>query len=471
MRVLLIKPGDNPSIVGYDPIIRAEPLGLEILAACIPQHEVKILDLRIEDNLRQTLYNFKPDVVGVTSLTVQVEEVKKMMGVIKAFDKNILTVIGGHHATFKPEDFDSINIDVVVIGEGEITFSELIEHYSRGKSFDNIAGIAYRHSGRLEYTARREYIKDLDKVPAPRRDLVKKYQKKYFYLYHNNFATVETSRGCVHNCSFCAVSEFYNRTYRVKSPHKIVEDIEKTGADGIFFIDDNFLQDFARSEALIKLIEKKGIRKKIFFITRSDHVVQNKHLIKRWKKVGLWGVFIGIDGVNPDSLSSFNKSVSMEQNVTAVKILQENNINILAAIIIRPEYAEADFEEVKYFIEDNKLSSVQLTILTPLPGSSLYKRKFNEILSHNYELYDCMHLLFEPRVGFKNFYKEFSRLYKSSLLRTYGIKDTFLKIKMLLNCPGVFRFVRKIISFRSYYSLQHKNHAGMQNFEQPEAIS
>jgi radical SAM superfamily enzyme YgiQ (UPF0313 family) len=119
MKVLLVQPPSPPNIIGEGIAFLAEPLALEIVAAGIPHHDVKILDMRIEPNLKQELESFQPDIVGTTSYTPGIYQAQKVLQEVKAYNPEILTVIGGHHATVMPKDCNQAFINVVVIGEGE----------------------------------------------------------------------------------------------------------------------------------------------------------------------------------------------------------------------------------------------------------------------------------------------------------------------------------------------------------------
>jgi len=119
MKILLIQPPLNPNIIGAGIAYLTEPLALEVIASSVPNHYISILDMRIDSNLEQKLKNFNPDIVGITGCTTDVYKIQEISIKVKEFNKNILIVIGGHHATMVPEDFNKEYVDVVVIGEGE----------------------------------------------------------------------------------------------------------------------------------------------------------------------------------------------------------------------------------------------------------------------------------------------------------------------------------------------------------------
>src|SRR4030042_5458715 len=147
MKILLIQPDTSQKLVGFTSMVRPEPLALEIIAASVPEHEVKILDLRIDPTLDSTLASFKPDLVGVTGYTIHVPRMKEICHRVKEFDQRITTVLGGYHASLCPHDFDHDFIDVIAVGEGEITFRELVAALEGQRGLAAVDGLIYRQEG------------------------------------------------------------------------------------------------------------------------------------------------------------------------------------------------------------------------------------------------------------------------------------------------------------------------------------
>ena len=153
MRILLIQPAKSPRSIGGEDVFIYEPLALEYLAAGVGKdHDVKILDMRLDRNFEGVLADFKPDVVGITAYTVHVNVVKKLFEQVKNWNVDTLTVVGGHHATVMPDDFLSSCIDVIVTGEGVLPFKEIIKRFEKGESFEEISGTVFRKGGTLVRT-------------------------------------------------------------------------------------------------------------------------------------------------------------------------------------------------------------------------------------------------------------------------------------------------------------------------------
>src|SRR4030066_366154 len=169
MKILLIEPAKAPLTLGGEDVFIYEPLALEYLAAGVAtDHDVRILDLRLEKDLQGVLRDFSPDIVGITSYTVHVNTVKSLFEGIKRWNPEVLTVVGGHHATMVPEDFLSPFIDLIVVGEGVFVFKEIITRFERREGFHEIPRIVFKEGNNLIRTDFPPRV-DLDAFPFPNR--------------------------------------------------------------------------------------------------------------------------------------------------------------------------------------------------------------------------------------------------------------------------------------------------------------
>ncbi|MEJ2196511.1 MAG: radical SAM protein [Ignavibacteriaceae bacterium] len=441
MRILLIEPDKTPVVIGSEDFSIYEPLALEYVAAGVSKvHEVKILDLRIENTLKDTLQKFSPDVVGITSYTVQVNIVLSLFKQIKLLNPKILTVVGGHHATIMPEDFISDDIDVIVIGEGIFTFRELVSRYEKGIEFEGITGIAVSGNGSLKKSGLVGQV-DLDAFPFPERQLTKKYREHYYSYWMKPLASIRTSKGCPYRCNFCAMWKLTNGKYFKRTPQKIVEELEGIEEKYVFFADDESLLDVPRMMKLAELIKEKGIQKRYFLYGRSDTISRNPELIRLWREIGLERVFVGLEFFRDEDLKYILKRSTVDDNNKAVKILQELDIDIYASFIVRPEFTKNDFAELRSYIQKLKLDFAAFTVLTPLPGTDLFNEVESKLITRNYDFFDFIHTVLPTKLPLKEFYKEYLHLYKKGItlwrsiltLRKYPRKEILSLIKKSLH--------------------------------------
>ena len=430
MKILLVQP-ESAQHIGFQHMAVTEPLGLEAAAASVPGAEVEILDLRLEPNLDAYLERMRPDIVGVgVPFTTAVYKSLEVAKRAKEFDPGIFTVMGGHHASLMPADFFLPYVDTVVVGECEDTFSELVGTLSEGGDWKEVRGLAWKEGEGGTYGPIRPLTKNLDATPIPNRQLTARYRDHYFYKTLKHLTLVETTRGCPYRCNFCSVWKFYEGRYRSRTAERVVEELDQVDTGSVLFSDDNFLHNVRRADRIAELLEKRHYRRRFGFQARTDTIAENPEIIERWRRLGLDWVLVGFESIHEEELAAMNKRNTMEANEAAVRILQKNGIQIQAAFIVNPQYDKREFRVLGEYIRRMKLFSPQITILTPLPGTDFFKEKWNELTSHNYELYDFLHVLLPTKLPLKDFYKQFCKLY-----RRVGLGQT---VKTVLRNPFSF---------------------------------
>ena len=426
MKVLLVQPKFNPNIIGAGIGYLTEPLALEVLAASIPEHDVSILDMRIDTDLNKTLDKVRPDIAGVTSLTSDVYVAQDVLSSIKKYNPNILTVIGGHHPTLLPQDFYINSVDVIVIGEGEFTFKELVQTYqSTGKKdLKNIKGLVIPEADKWISTGEREMIKDLDLLPVPARPLTSSYRDKYFRGKWRPIASLSSSKGCPFRCSFCSLWKIMKGKYKTRSAGSVVNEIKQIQEHYIDFAEDNFLHDLKRAEKIYELIKADGIKKTYKLYARSDTIVKRPDIIEKWKEIGMELILIGLESFRDNELKDLNKRNSIKNNEEAIRILQANDVEIAAYFIVNPDYTQEDFEQLGDYVINLKLTQPIFTVLTPLPGTDLYEQTKDKITTDNYELFDFVHSVLPTRLPKKEFYQSLADLYKKTYSAAWADKQT-----------------------------------------------
>ena len=415
MRILLIEPSKAPGTIGGEDVFTYEPLALEYVAAGVAgEHDVQILDMRLEPALEGVLGRLRPDVVGITAYTVNVNTVRRLFQAVKAWSLETLTVVGGHHATVVPEDFVSAAIDLIVLGEGVFTFREIVRRRELGDGFDGIPGLAFSRGGRLirsDYSA----AVDLDSFPFPRRDLTARYRASYFSEWMRPLASVRTSKGCPFRCTFCALWRLTGGRYLKRQPESIVEELAGIDEPFVFFADDESLVSARRMSRLARLIQEAGIRKQYFLYGRSDTIAAHPDLLAQWKEVGLEKVFVGLEFWRDEDLDFVGKGSTVRDNERAVEILQNLDIEVYASLIVRPSFTRSDFRALRQYCRDLGLSMATFPVLTPLPGTDFYDQVRGEMITDNYDYFDFIHTLLPTRLPLKAFYEEYYGVYSGAI--------------------------------------------------------
>lgn len=445
MRILLIKPDDSPSTVGFTAMVRTEPLALEVLAAAVPHHEVKILDLRVESSLKETLSSFAPDLVGVTGYTTEVHRMQDICATVKSMAPEVVTVVGGHHASLVPEDFDRDYVDVIVVGAGETTFPELVDTLEANRRLHDVEGIIFRQDERQVRNKPRWMPRSMDDLPLPARHLVDHYREHYHFHFWDNPYLVETARGCPFRCTFCSVWHFYEKRCHQRSPELVVEDLKQVKSDIVCFADDNFLISRERAERLCDKIRQAGLDLRYWAQVRSDSIARWPQLVKEWAEVGLHTVLVGFESVHQKDLADINKQNTTAINEQAMEILHQYGIDMWGAFMVDPQWTREDFDELIEYVRQKKIRFPQFTIMTPLPGTVLFQEKFNELVTHNYELFDLFHAALPTRLPLEEFYENMARLYSSTTLGLAEIRRRIrsghIPIEALRRMRGLLRDV------------------------------
>ena len=421
MRILLVQPDYlAKQSIGFRLAALPEPLHLEMVAAAVPDHDVCILDMRLDGNLDAALRKFWPEMVAVTALTPEVYTAQNILQQVKTFSSDIFTVVGGHHATLLPEDFFLGQVDAIAIGEAELMFADLAQAVADRRGLDGVPNIIWQdRDGQFVRNGLTENKVDMDSVPIPRRDLTEAYRSEYFFLFDKHDTTVATGRGCPFRCNFCSVHEFYGGRTSQMSPQRVLAEIANIPTSHITFVDDNFLMNYRRENTIADLIKAQGLQMTYSMECRADSIVKHPELVEKWTNTGLYIVLLGLEGVTDKTLKKVSKSSSIDINNRAIKILQDNGVIIWGAFIVDPDWGEDDFKQLRDYVSEKKITHTQFTVLTPMPGTSLYRDHSEELLTHDYSCFDTLHAVLPTRLPREVFYQNFANLYRQNDIGPY----------------------------------------------------
>lgn len=431
MKILLVEPPKAPSTIGGEEVFIFEPLALEYLAAGVSkEHEVRILDLRIDRDLQRILTDFRPEVVGITAYTVHVNVVRRLFEQVRRWNPRVLTVVGGHHAMVMPADFLSPFIDLIVVGEGVFAFKEIVTQFEKGETFEGIPGVAFAKGDSLIRTESQAPV-DLDAFPFPDRRLTAQYRQHYYSEWMKPLASIRTSKGCPYRCTFCAQWKVAGGRYFRREPQRVVEELKDVQEECVFFADDESLMDAPRMTRLAQLIREAGIKKRYFLYGRSDTIARNPELLRLWRDIGLERVFVGLEFFRDEDLNYIRKNSTAQDNENAVRILHALGIDVYASFIVRPEFGKPEFAALRKYCRHLELNFATFAVLTPLPGTDLYHEVQARVITHNYDYFDFIHTLLPTALPLKEFYSEYHTLWTKSIalskqlsvLRKYPLRE------------------------------------------------
>jgi len=391
MRILLISPGTyddiDSRIIRQIPYLSAKaffaPHAVLAIAALTPQeHEVVIYDEYVKGSVDGLLQNCSFDIIGITITTNQFKHCMHIAGLAKKHNPASVIVVGGIGAA-NLVDKNNKDIDVVFQGEAEDTWGVFLDDYRKGN---------YRNLYKSVLKP------DMSKTPAPRWELIEKDISIY------NAVSVQTTRGCPFDCSFCDVIYTYGRKPRSKTVPQVLEEIKKLQAMNvkmIFIADDNFAGDKKYTKELLKQIAElnNSFKTPVGFLTQLDiTIARDEELLSLLADSNFYAVMIGIESVNEDSLKDMNKNQNLHISLSeAVKKIQSYGIIVLAHMIIGADYDdESVFKKTADFVNE---ANIVLHFCHPLnapPGTKMwydFKRQGRIITADQKELSDKLDII------------------------------------------------------------------------------
>jgi anaerobic magnesium-protoporphyrin IX monomethyl ester cyclase len=373
-------------------------------------HHVAVADLilaqrRVRETVQRLLAEHQPDVVGLSIMTFQRRTAQKLAALARRAAPAATIVVGGYDPSLAPEAYDTPEwpIDVIVRGEGDVTFRDLVRARERGDGFASIPGLSYRRDGRFVHNPARP-VSTLagDEVKLPARGC--RVLDGYTFL-GRPIDVVETSRGCTFDCSFCSIIEMRGRNFHAWPVERVIADIadaRNRGARAIFLVDDNITLNVHRFERLCCAIVEAGL-------TDVDYIVQamtssiaahGETLAPLMRKAGFRYVFLGIENVLDEDLTFLRAAAKNARreagrrvgNATtaAIEVLHRHGMYIVGGLIVgnpgdTRESIDANLQFARRYIDWPYIQHP-----TPYPGTPMTKdfRERNLIVSDAVEEYD-----------------------------------------------------------------------------------
>lgn len=406
MKILLI----NPPLTTFEKevpyITMDEPLGIAYIAAVLVKnnYEVKILDCVAEnptnvekddgfyrhglglEKIKDFVREYNPDIIGITSMfTLHAQGVYSIAKAVKEA-KDVPVVVGGAHPSSLPNwvfEDKNVGIDIIVKGEGEFTFLEIVRKLEDGENIKDIDGtIVKGEDGKVKFNKPREYA-DIDSLPEPARNLLPmdKYlgdKNRFKTAMKPPRANMVTSRGCAYRCIFCSIHSIWGNKWRGRDPIKVVDEIEflknNYGISEIAFQDDNVSLDRNRMEKICDEIIKRKLN--IKWCTPNGIAIWSldKPLLDKIKKSGCYKLTFGIETGCPDTQKFIRKTqVDLEKSKEIIKYCNEIGLWTHSAFVIGfPEETKEQIEETIKFAISTDLDMATFWLATPYPATDLF---------------------------------------------------------------------------------------------------
>jgi hopanoid C-3 methylase HpnR len=414
-------------------------------------HEVRLVDLQVcrRRSYLGSLLDWRPDAVGFSlNYLANVPEVIDLTGETKRRLPTSFVFVGGHTASFIARDLlvhSDGAIDCVVRGEGESTAPRLLQEVPGGR-LDQVPGtVSAQGAGPAPVLLPASEVE----VYRPERDLLAQ-RRRYFIGELDPCASIEFSRGCPYQCSFCSAWTFYNRTYRKIAPEAVGEELSRMAEPNVFVVDDVALLDGQHGMAIADEVEKRNIRKRYFMETRCDTLIRNAEVFARWRKLGLRYLFLGLEALDDEGLESFRKKVTLSENLRALEIARTLDVIVALNLIVAPQWDREKFRAVEEWARQRP-EVVHLTVMMPYPGTETWSTEAPHLITHDYRLFDTQHAVTPTKLPLLQFYEEFTRTEMVLFRKHLNKANLYGAMKKVVWClaHGQTNFARSTLNFRS----------------------
>jgi anaerobic magnesium-protoporphyrin IX monomethyl ester cyclase len=368
---------------------RLPPIGLMYVASALEKagYDVHMLDNYLMkkpvEEIKQLISNLNPKIVGITCGSATYPRCVETSRAIKEVNPNIKIVVGGWHASYKPDSLLSHpEIDYVVMGEGERAITQLANALTSGNTAQiaSIAGVGLRGK---EDNIKNEpaYIENMDEIPYPARHLLplEQYDRTIEFLDAKPADVMSISRGCVFSCGFCETRKLWGNICRGFSPQRVIGEIEdlisRYGTRGIYFINDNFTLRKEKTIELCNLMIEKKLNLEWVCDTRVDLV--NDELLALMSKAGCKTIWFGVESASPRILKRIGRNTTPEQVEAAFKLAKKHSIKTACSFMLGlPDETLADMEASLEFAKKLDPDWCQFNTFIAYPDSKLYNELF-----------------------------------------------------------------------------------------------
>jgi len=431
MRFLLINPF-CPISEGPTP-----PLGISFLGAALEKAEieVKVLDFVVTPYSKQRLTNFiaefRPHIVGVTSVTMTFLDAIGVIQDVKQIDSSIVTVMGGPHVSFCAERTlrQYPELDIIAIGEGEETIVDITRMVEKKGNPAGVKGIAYRNNDVVLFTEPRELI-DVNTLPLPARHLIPLGR----YRSLNTAISMTTSRGCPCRCIFCVGRKMVGSRVRYRNPIAVVDELQYLSTIGfpqVNISDDLFTAKKSHCMAICDEIIKRQLKIKWTSFARVDTV--NLEILQKMKAAGCTTISFGVESGNAEMLKRIKKGITTEKVISAVRMCVDAGIEPHASFILGlPGETPETLIETQEFgktIHANG-GAYGFHLLAPFPGTAVYddNNLFDlTILTEDWRLYHANRAIVETSSVNKEMLNEIAESWDAGVIKS--LEDMRLRIE------------------------------------------
>tara|TARA_R110000787_G_scaffold127967_1_gene239659 strand:+ start:557 stop:2275 length:1719 start_codon:yes stop_codon:yes gene_type:complete len=358
------------------------PLGLAYLHSYLDKHSDHEVETHFLNNvnsdicfnkIKSEIEAFKPDVVGISIMTFSRTSSYRMIEYLTQNHPDIKIILGGMHPTVMWKNMlKKYTNTIIVVGEGEVTFHELLDCLEEGNDIAEVTGIAYNNGEEIVKTGERDLIDDLDTLEFPKHEI--------FLWEGKKMANLLTSRGCPFKCNFCVLDHISLRKVRFRGAEDVCNEIEEIlricpTVETIWLHDDAFMINKKSTMALCREIIKRGIKTNFTCSARFRPV--SRELIQLMEQAGFNHVLFGLESGAQDIIDDMKKGITKDHIRYATALFAESNIKTTAFLIVGlpGETQETVDETIDFVMEmqfNNYLYYDEIGVAMIYPGAEVY---------------------------------------------------------------------------------------------------
>ncbi len=365
------------------------PLGILYISSYLEEREIEheVFDTTFSSETEWWTYveEKKPDVIAFYVNLMTKVKIIHLIRKIRSSEELTSTkiVLGGPDITYNEENYLEAGADFLVIGEGEETFTELVQCLKSNDSLEDVNGLTYRQQGEIKRNKPRIRVKEVDFLPLPNRSRfpIEKYLATWKKAHGKSALNVSTQRGCPYTCKWCSTA-VYGQSYRRRSPEKVVEELktlmETYQPDTFWFVDDVFTVSHKWMRGFAEAMKAADLKVQYECITRAERM--NEEIIQILKETGCFRVWIGAESGSQKIIDAMDRRVDID--VVRDQLIATQKAGIETGTFIMVGYPGETYDDIlktATYLESALPDQFTITKSYPIKGTSLYDEVESEI--------------------------------------------------------------------------------------------
>ncbi len=439
MKILLVRPPRIKQAITVSDFMFAEPLGLEMIYGQFEEHhEVEIFDMMVEKgSLTGRLAKVLPEVVGITSLCIDVFEVLSLCREAKGFNPEITTMVGGTQAFLSPRSFADPSVDYIAEFVDESNLKQLfasleLANVDKPEAEEKIALIPGIRTSFKGFAS--NGVKGRNQYLLPNRESTSRYRPKYSYFGYKPAAIMEFGTGCAKGCEFCLRWRIEGSEEKLIDRELIKKDLASIQEPTIMLVDNDFFASEQKLRTFFCLVRELKLRKNFIVYASVKGILSYEPLVKEFQDLGLKAVIIGYESFNDTELADYRKKSDTHDNLKVARILEHVGIEVWASFIAHPDWSKEDFRKLRKTVSLLKPQISSINPLTPFPNLPLYEKYKDRLLypREDYKSWSFGQVMIRPsKLSLREYYYELliTNLYvnlvvnhKTEMIKRYGFR-------------------------------------------------